>query len=340
MANKKQRREAKRKEKRREARRRESVSPIKRLGGADGEIECWMTEGFETSGQVELFVYKRAAGISGMAWFLVDRGVVGLIDAWARVDVERGEFDDMLAGCRGDGVAVRRASVEDVRRWVAGGARWARENGMRLPREWSRPAAVIGGVGDWENADVSRFVKEFVGHPEDLRQRLVAEPFETYVRRKDVAFEFSEDAPYMDREPGQYNTPSIGPGELERLAGQVPAKELNELAQRIAPVARELAGKTAGWLATRGGMASPDLPDAWASVVLATMLARDAMADAPEKEVEEFAAELLDEISDRMPDDRVEEYERAMDQALDHLEADPELMARTIEEGGGWKEEG
>lgn len=203
-ADKKSRHEAKRKAKRLQIRRQRSVNPIKRLADAPGQTEYWISKNFEDLGQLQAFVYKRAAGMTGIACFLVDRGVVGLKDAWARMHIERQEFDDMLEACSDRGIPMSRATVDEVRRVVAGGIRWAHENGMRLPQNWAKPALLLGGVGDWASADISGFVSEFVGHPEDLRQRLIGESFDSYIRRPDVSFLFSDAAPFMDQATGEY----------------------------------------------------------------------------------------------------------------------------------------
>lgn len=172
---KKQRNKAKRQAKRLAIKRRDSISPIKRLAEAKGDVEYWMSEDFEELGQAQMFVYKRAAGLSGVACFLVDQGVVGLKDCWVRMRIERSEFQEMIDRSQERGISMRRVLPEQIRRMVAGGIRWAHENGMRLPKDWAKPASFIGGVSDWASADVSAFVKEFTGHPEDLRQRLIGE---------------------------------------------------------------------------------------------------------------------------------------------------------------------
>src|SRR5690349_6827750 len=84
---------AKRKAKRQAIRRQQSVSPVKRLASAPGELECWASENFEQTGQMQLFAWKRAAGLSGVACFLLDRGVVGLKDAWVSMGVDHAYFD-------------------------------------------------------------------------------------------------------------------------------------------------------------------------------------------------------------------------------------------------------
>lgn len=337
-SDKKQRNEAKRKDKRQDTRRRESVSPIKRLTAAKGEVECWASDGLDLAGQMTLFVYKQAAGLGGVACFLVDRGVVGLKDAWADVPISRVDFKDMLDRCREDGIQVRRVTPETVRHWVAGGIRWAHDNGMRLPKEMDKSVALIGGVGDWAAADVSAFVMEFAGHPDDLRQRLIGEPLKTYLRRTDIDFQFSEEAAYMDQETGDYIHPAGSfdddEEDLAAIAADVPVAEMNRMAERFTPAATALAADTADWLAGGNDPASPELFEAWRSMLLAAMFARTAMPDAAAEDVADFSLDLLMDLPRRIESARVDEYERAVEQALDHLEIDPMLMQKAVLEYG------
>ena len=330
--NKKQRHEAKRKAKRQALRRRESVSPVKRLVEAPGEVEYWISDEFESMGQMQVFVYKRAAGLTGMAAFLIDRGVVGLKDTWVRMHLLREEFDEALENSRRSGIAMRRSSADEVRRWVAAALRWAHDNGMRLPKDWARPASFIGGVGDWQSADVSAFVKEFAGHPDDLRQRLVAEPFESYVLREDVRFVFNTDAPYMDQETGEYSDwPQLGDmseDELEEIAGELPDEEINELTERLSPVVDALTAQTTSWLQARGEAPSGELVEAWRSIVFAHLASKAAMPDKPGDERAELAFDLLDGMSARVEPSRAAEHGHAVEQALKHLRADPTMVQR------------
>jgi hypothetical protein len=94
-----------------------------------------MSDNFEEMGQIQLFVFKRAAGLNGIACFLIDRGVVGLKDAWTRLRIDHAELDGMLEASGGSGISMDSCTVEDVRYWVADAARWAPDNGMRLPKD-------------------------------------------------------------------------------------------------------------------------------------------------------------------------------------------------------------
>lgn len=335
--NKKERHKAKRDAKRAAERRKNSLSPVKRLVDAPGDVECWTSGDFGSLGQMQFLCFKRAGGLSGVAAFLIDRGVVGLKDAWIQLNIDRLEFEDKLR-LAGESGPMRRTSAEEARRWVAGGMRWAHDNGMRLPRDWAKPASLIGGVGDWASADVSAFVKEFAGHPEDLRQRLIAERFETYIQREDIAFEFNEAAPFMDQRTGEYQNNEPWEGalmdeELERFADELPAEELDLLADKFTAAAMALASKTADWIPATESP-SPELFEAWRSILMASMISRASMPDAGENEVADFGFELLQDMSDRIEPSSAQEHHRAVGQALRFLQTDPNMMQKAVLEHG------
>ncbi|HEY1923528.1 MAG TPA: hypothetical protein VGG44_12320 [Tepidisphaeraceae bacterium] len=327
---KKQRHNAKRQAKQHATRRRASISPIKRLADAPGEPECWISEDFEISGQMQIFAYKAAAGISGVACFLVDRGVVGLKDAWFRMRLIHEELEGMIEASEDRGIRMRRVNVETVRRWIAGGIRWADQNGMCLPKDWIKTASLIGGVGDWRSANLSGFVKEFAGHPDDLRQRLLAEPFEKYIQRDDIDFEFNDEAPYMDQETGEY-LQADGPVELdeeeiESIFDNLPEDMVQKLTDVFTPGAIALTKETASWLGARGDEPSPGLNEAWRHVLLANLMARTVMPNAPRDEIDDLSFDMLEELSGEIEDPRYPEYDRGITQVLAHLESDPKLM--------------
>ncbi len=299
-----------------------------------------MSDDFQLNGQMQLFVYKQAAGLSGIACFLVDRGIVGLKDAWTRTDMSRNEFREMLEKCDRRGLRMGRVAIEEVRRWVAGGIRWAHENGMRLPKDWAKPASLIGGVGDWGSADLSGFAKEFAGHPEDLRQRLIGESFESLLAREDIDFIFSDAAPYMDQRTGQdahvddLNALDEGDSDLDddpqSLLAGLPDEALNKQADRFIPAATALAADTAKWLEARTDNASPGLLEAWRSMMLAATLSKAAILDGPEDEVADLTYDFLKELSARIEPSRSTEHHRAVEQILEHLQTDPLLMQKAV----------
>jgi hypothetical protein len=337
-ASKKQRHKAKRDAKRLAARRQDSISPVKRLADARGEIECWRSGNFESQGQMQLFVYKRAAGLNGIACFLVDRGVVGLKDAWTKMRVDREELEHMLEASGERGIQMTRCTLDDVRRMVAGGIRWAHENGMRLPKDWAKAASVIGGVGDWASADVSAFVREFVGHPDDLRQRLIGKPFDEYIQQKDIKIILSDNAPLMDLRTGEY----LQTGDEEYGADdddeeddesddeQIPLEELQRIASQFDASSTALAAETTQWLAARNQTPASLLAEAWRSVLLAAMLSKTALPEGSERDIEDLAAQLLEDMSRRIEESLSAEYQRSIDQVLLHLKTDAQVMQNAV----------
>jgi hypothetical protein len=248
-ADKKQRHEAKRAAKRQANRRRESGGPLKRLADAKGEAECWISDDFEENGQAQLFAYKQGGGLAGVAAFLIDRGVVGLKDAWTRIGMDRNEFDEMLQAGGTRGISMHRIEPDQMRRWVAGAARWAYDHGMRLPKDWVKTASLIGGAGDWRSADVSAFSREFAGHPEDLRQRLIGESLEIFLKRPDIEFIFSDAAPYMDQEKGEFHGSEdlfeLDEDEREEMLDDIPDEEVDQLSQRLGALTSRVETETA-----------------------------------------------------------------------------------------------
>jgi hypothetical protein len=322
---KKQRHKAKRQAKREAARRRESISPVKRLASCSGELECWMSDGFEEVGQIQIFAYKCGAGMTGIACFLVDRGVVGLKDAWTRMRIDRVELDEMLQASRDRGIPMKRCTPDDVRRWVAGGIRWAHDNGMRLPKDWVRAAAFFGGVGDWASADVSQFEKEFAGHPEDLRRRLIASPFDEFVQRSDINFIFSHDAPVLDDRAGDDLDPDVDEDFID-----LPIEELNALAQELTESAAELARLTERWLTEKNEAPSKELVQAWISTMVASMLSNAALPDAPREDRSKFGVAILMKMASKIEDSRFVEYSLGMKQVVRHLGANPAILRNAV----------
>jgi hypothetical protein len=327
-ANKKQRHKARREAKRKEMRRRDSVSPVKRLAEAKGEIECWMSDGFEQFGQIQILIHKRTAGLSGVACFLIDRGVVGLKDVWCKMRVDRMEFTRMVEKSADHGISMELASVADARRWIAGGVRWAHDNGMRLPKDWAKVASIIGGVGDWANADVSRFKMEFAGHPDDLRQRLIAQPFEEFMLRNDIQFIFNEAAPLMDIETGEYDDDDDF--DSETFIDIIPEDELRFMLQKVTARAAAMTAQTSDWLAARDEQPAPELLDAWRSVLIGLSMTDAIMPDEGSPQFEVFE-EVMIGLRDRIDPDRIAEYDCALGKVLDHLETDPKLISRSLD---------
>jgi hypothetical protein len=340
---KKKRHAAKRAAKKKDARRREGGSPMKRLADAPGEVVCWLSDGMDRFGQMQMFVYKRAGGMTGLSCFLVDRGVVGLKDAWSRIGLEAGELDEMLGTCREQGFVMRKGTVEEVRAWVAGGLRWASEHGMRLPKDWEKVALLIGGAGEWKSSDVSQFEKEFAGHPDDLRQRLVGEPLESFLERQDIEFVFDEGAPFMDQETGKYvhvdgedEEPSAQDWEdAAKVVGAMPAEELESMSKEARVLARQLAAATIAWLESVDEEPSGELEEAWlATITGAAMTEISGLRAEDPAEASSLAYAVTLTLGKRLGSERQDEFRWGVDQLAGHMQEDPEVVTAMMMGGG------
>lgn len=332
---KKQRRAAKQAQKKKEARRHDSISPLKRLADAPGEAECWATPDFELNGQLSIHAFKRGDGLSGQFSFLIDRGVVGLKDTWSVIPIEPAQRQMIFDASRERGFALQRITSAAALAWIAGAARWTNENGMKLPKDWLKIAAVVGDVGDWHHADVSAFKKEFAGHPEDLRQRLIAESFESYMKRKDIAFTFSDGAPFKDQRTGRYSNLEEYAAddeedieEVDELFSSLTDAELNDVLMKYVPVAAELTKQTGAWLAAKGKSPSSELPNAWKLIVVVTTLSNNlpAESDMTDDDKGDLSHDWIVELSQRITTDSPEELHRAIGQCIQHLLVDQHLM--------------
>ncbi len=333
---KKARLNARKKAKQLEVRRKRSTSPAKRLADATGgTLRCWMSLDYETHDQANIFVYKSAGGLSGIACFLVDRGIAGLKDCWLTMHAPIEQLQEMLATARGMNTPMREASLGEIRLLIAGAARWAFDHGMRLPKDWQKPAAVVGGLEDWRNADVSDFVKGFAGHPEDLRRRLIGEPIETFLQRRDIEFIFSEDAPFLDHETGNYLNNSHDDFEeadsddvetLDELLQDLPSS----VAAQLDAAAEQLANRTGNWLASRKEEASPELLDAWHGLLMSIVLSQIAIPGASKEEFVQFHENVLDRICGTMERRRRMAFGEAVAQTRSHLAVEPRLMDNAL----------
>jgi len=192
----------KRKKKKDLHRRRASVSPYLRLGSAGLAERCLVNDNWQDDGMasVQVLVHVPGGGYATVG-FLVDTWCAGLKDAWYRLEISMSEFRDAN---KNHGVNLIDIDLEDVRSLVAGGIRFARQNGFRLPRHYERAVKIIGGVGDIDSADISNFGKDggllWCGSMSDLRKRLVGCTFDEFLSRDDVDYvsEFGDEPWYPD----------------------------------------------------------------------------------------------------------------------------------------------
>lgn len=333
---KKQRHRAKREAKRLNARRKESVSPLKRVAFAPGEPEVWMTDGFgEYERQAQIFIFKQGGGLSAFAGFLVDQGIAGLKDVWTEKPFHHTDLMDLVKRCAQEDIPMNRVTIERARQTIAGAARWAHDNGMRLPKDWVKATILMGGVGDWLTADVSGFTKEFVGHPVDLRQRLVGASFESFIRRSDIRFVFSHTDPYLDQTTGEFVDESddlLRPEdiEIEAMMSVMPPDRLQGMRDRISVVAKNLANETANWIAVVDQTASTELEEAWQTIVFATIVS-DACGRAQDMRGDPVIGSAYIRYVERHIDPaRYDSFKDALSQVMKHVELEPELIYQML----------
>lgn len=186
-------------ERKREARRRELVrarnaSPYRTAGRIGEAVACYINADWQEQGIAAMYVLKRVPG-GGMimAAFFVDLWCAGLKDAWGWLNASREEFEEqVLHGGMTDQVELVRTDLDLVKQIVAGGLRFAEQNGFRLPPRYERWVAVLGDIGDWRSADLGEFGVEgglrWVGPMSDLKKRLIGCSIDEFLARKDVEF--------------------------------------------------------------------------------------------------------------------------------------------------------
>lgn len=185
------RKRRKRKEKRTQMRRAQTGSPYQRVARQGGGVTCYVNEEWQERGMASLYCVRAAPGGGyALASFLVDIWCIGLKDAWGRLDLNSEDIAEMRERAQQGDMHLVRLEPDIARRLVAGGIRFARRNGFRLPKHYHRWVAILGDIGDEETADIGMFGKDgglfYVGTEQALRQRLIGSTLEAFVARKDV----------------------------------------------------------------------------------------------------------------------------------------------------------
>lgn len=186
------RRNQKRAQKKREQSRARSGSPYRLIGASGDLMACYINRGWKEDGKASIYVVRRVPGGGyALGAYLVDLWCMGLKEAYGRLDLD---YDEFLAQTQGPDapLEIERIDLDTVRRLVAGGIRFAGQNGFRLPPRLERWTALLGGVGDPATADLSGFGLEgklhYEGSLEDLRKRLIGSKPEEFLARPDVEF--------------------------------------------------------------------------------------------------------------------------------------------------------
>jgi len=194
----KERKRLKRKRKQEAHRKAVSAGPFKLISRIPAEVQCWMNTNWEQTRQASIFVLRQTrSGRCAMASFLVDFSVAGLKDAYGRLDIRAEQFYKDVLKPFGDRFGMASITPSEAGKFIAGGIRFAHDNGFRLPHRYERWLAILGDIGDWRNADVSDFEMEFAGSFDDLRHRLIGQPLEEFLAREDVSVVLSDAAPSL-----------------------------------------------------------------------------------------------------------------------------------------------
>lgn len=190
---KKERQRLKRREKLRIARRAEGLNPYRKFAAHAETTACYINSGWQETGMASMLVLKRTpANTLAFGAYLVDIWCVGLKDAWGRINVMKADFDEAKDRF-GEHQKMTRVDPATAWRLVAGGVRFARQNGFRLPPHYERWVSLLGNKAETATADLTGFGIEggklrYVGTIEDLEERLIGCRVDDFLKREDVEF--------------------------------------------------------------------------------------------------------------------------------------------------------
>jgi hypothetical protein len=75
---------------------------------------------------------------------------------------------------------------------------------------------------------------------------------------------------------------------------------------------------------------SKELVEAWISTMMAVMVSKAALPDAPPDELNKFGMNLIGRITDRIDESRLAEFSLGMEQVLQHLGANPDILKNEV----------
>ncbi len=320
---KKDRQRLKRQDKLRQRHRLQAVSPYRRIG-TSGQVEaCYITSAWRKSGMASIFCLITAPdGGHALACFLVDIWCMGLKDTWGRLDFKTGEFKDLIARHDIEDIELTRVDVELVRQLVAGGIRFAKQNGFRLPKKYDRWVTLLGDVCDPDTASLSDFGIEggrlrFVGPMKQLHQRLIGCPVEEFLSRPDVEY-IAEANMFPDDEDGYSSA-----DEESMDTFDVVEESCNLVTEHVLNSVRE-------WCFATGRIPHPFIEDA-VELLLATLLQAE-LPEADELSIEDGQA--ANKAMDRLINLEPQEDREPLREACEQLKA----YAMQTESPGGFSE--
>ncbi|MGH7215375.1 MAG: hypothetical protein ACREIT_11485 [Tepidisphaeraceae bacterium] len=314
-----ERKRLKRKLKQREIRKLKHRSPFARLDKPAGPLEVYMNVDWHSVRQASIICLRPLRdGTYAFAGFLVDQGVAGLKDAWGQFDVTRESvLSSIVRGLEEhEDVRLERVDAEHARRVIAGAIRFAHDNGFRLPRDFEKWLKIFDGPTDWGQADTSEFVMEFVGHPDDLRRRLVTMSYDDFLRRDDVRFVLSVEAPMLD------DVDLAGDDDDDSEDESDEDEEFNILRS----TAEGIAGAARRWCVSRGKIPHANLDLAAGFFIAATSMVMSEEHD-PNSSPRADLFRKLDQLMSALPADKQLVFRPAVKQMREFMEQSADLGA-------------
>lgn len=205
---------------------------------------CYATRDYRECGTCGVLVLRLIPGEREhvMLCFVVDLWCMGLKQAFGRLGISVEEFQhsfvESAAAMCGE---LELVDVEFARRIVAGGTRFARDNGFILPPRYECWTALLEVEDNVDSADVSDFGVDggglrFIGSRKELKARLVDGDVKAFLSRPDVEFE--------DVRGGG----PVGEDDFENAVEQMRHAGLGAVRQ---------------WCFAHGRAPHPQLPEAW-----------------------------------------------------------------------------
>lgn len=322
-ARKKQKHQLKRRQKQAQARKAAAITPLDRIAKSGGTLECHVNADWRESGMANVQVLGQAAdGRLAHAAFLVDVWCVGLKDAYGHRTIARADFEDQLDRMS-EMLDIVRIPAAEAKRLVAGGIRFARQNGFHLPPHHDRWTAIFGDLGDVASADLADFGVDgglrYIGTEDFLRRRLSACTPEQFLSRPDVNWVMYDGTPRTlgDRDALQQDDA------LEDEGNQVDSDGSDE---ELLAALQEMIGSTGGriedavrvWCSQTGQPPHPRLREAVATLLVSTVPLAAVLeaGDEAAAGLEDVPApdELVDEALHGLPEGERRSIEEAMDQ--------------------------
>lgn len=305
---KKEKQRLKREKKKQAARKTALENPLRRIAKTGQPLECWVGPMWRQNGLADIFVIGHVPGGSEcLAVFLIDLYCVGLKDAYGRRDLTGAQIREGILEPREErGGKLERIDVEQVRRFVAGAIRFSRQNGFSLPAHYERWTAILGDLGDVNNADLSNFGAPdggllYIGDLDFLRQRLIASTPAEFISRPDVKFvgggdllsELGYEPAFVDEDEEEEDEDALDGVDEDEEEFDDPA--MAEMAETMRLISSSLADSVRRWCFAGGKIPSP-LIDQAADYTLTRMIIQS--ASAPSSEGEAPFAALSSQLDD------------------------------------------